>query len=289
MRGSITLALVTLSLAAVASRGVVAPQAAEGDNAVKFAVIGDFGTGGTPEYEVGQRMVVERQRFPFEFVVSVGDNMYGSQSRADFVVKFERPFAGLLKANVPFYAALGNHDDPSNRSYPLFNMRGERYYSFVKQFVRFVVLDTNLMDAPQIAWFENTLRDSSEPWKIAVFHHPLYSNAGRHGSNVELRVLLEPLLIRYGVSVVFAGHEHVYERLKPQKGIAYFTEGASGQLRKGDMEPSPSTAASFDQDRTFMLVEIGERMSFRTISRTGVVVDSGFVGRRGAPSIGGVP
>ena len=289
MRRFITIAVVTFSAAVIASPGQLAQPGTGTENSVKFAVIGDFGTGSTRQYEIGQRMVIERERFPFEFVVSVGDNMYGRQSQADFVMKFERPFAGLIEAHVPFYVALGNHDRPSNRSYPLFNMGGERYYSFVKQFVRFVVLDTNLMDARQVAWFETVLRDAREPWKVAVFHHPLYSNAGRHGSNVELRVLLEPLLIRYGVSVVFSGHEHVYERLKPQKGITYFTEGSSGQLRKGDMEPSTTTAASFDQDQTFMLVDIGERMSFRTVSRTGQIVDSGLVDRRVATSIGGVP
>jgi 3',5'-cyclic AMP phosphodiesterase CpdA len=144
-----------------------------------------------------------------------------------------------------------------------------------------VVLDTNLLDPKQLAWAEDTLKAAPEAWKIVYFHHPLYSDGGRHGSNVELRVRLEPLLVRYGVSVVFAGHEHIYERTVPQKGITYFVEGASGQLRKGDLQRSPLTAAGFDQDRTFMLVELtGDRMSFRTISRTGVTVDSGVIVRR---------
>ena len=33
-----------------------------------------------------------------------------------------------------------------------------------------------------------------------------------------------------GVSLVLAGHEHFYERLKPQHGIAYFTAGSAGKL-----------------------------------------------------------
>lgn len=257
--------------------GVTAPVA---DASLKFAVIGDMGTGSTPQYEVGEQLARSRATFPYEFVVMVGDNLYGSQKPKDFVVKFEKPYAALLAAGVPFYAALGNHDDQNNRFYDKFNMRGQRYYTHLQKGVRFIVLDTNVMDPPQLAWFEQTLQASAEPWKIAVFHHPLYSNAGRHGSNVELRVVLEPLLIRHGVTVVFSGHEHVYERLKPQKGITYFTEGSSGQLRRGDMQPAESTAASFDQDRTFMLVEIvGDRMVFQTLSRTGTVVDSGVISR----------
>ena len=74
--------------------------------------------------------------------------------------------------------------------------------------------------------------------RIAYFHHPLYGNAGRHGANVDLRVLLEPLLVKYGVQVVFSGHDHVYERLKPQRGIYYFVTGSGGQLRKGDLQES---------------------------------------------------
>ena len=86
-----------------------------------------------------------------------------------------------------FYGALGNHDNPRNRYYPPFNMGGERYYTFARQNVRFFVLDTNMMDRKQLAWAETTLRESSEPWKIVFFHHPLYSDARRHGSDVELR------------------------------------------------------------------------------------------------------
>jgi predicted phosphodiesterase len=98
---------------------------------------------------------------------------------------------------------------------------------------------------------------------------------------MELRVLLEPLFAKYGVDVAFSGHEHVYERHKPQKGVTYFTEGSSGKLRKGDVRPGPTTAAYFDQDQTFMVVEIhAEEMAFQTISRTGRVVDAGTIARR---------
>mgnify|MGYP001300203895 CR=1 FL=1 len=279
MRKLTTLLLVWLTTTAMlASQGVLQPDTS---GSLRFAVIGDFGSGKKPQYDVGERLSTSRSVFPFEFVVTVGDNLYGSQTPKDFADKFERPYAALLKAGVPFYAALGNHDDQANRFYERFNMRGERYYTHVMKEVRFVVLDSNLMDRAQLAWAEKVLNEAREVWKIAVFHHPLYSNAGRHGPNVELRVVLEPLLTRYGVSVVFSGHEHVYERLKPQKGITYFTEGSSGQLRKGDMQPSDSTAAWFDQDQTFMLVEIeGDQMRFQTLSRMGQVVDSGVITRR---------
>lgn len=296
MNRHLALAVVAPVLMLVAIRGSAAPPAAGSTGphpsqaeatlltapprpeSLKFAVVGDAGTGAQPQYEVGRQMWTSRSAFPFEFVLALGDNMYGRQEPEDFVTKFEKPYQPLLDAGVRFFAVLGNHDRQENRFYPRFNMGGERFYTFVRQHVRFVILDTNLMDPKQLAWAEATLRDAPEAWKIVSFHHPIYSNGGRHGSNVELRVVLEPLLVRHGVSVVFSGHEHIYERLAPQKGITYFVEGSGGQLRKGDLKRAATTAAGFDQDRTFMLVEVaGEEMRFRTVSRTGSTVDSGVI------------
>jgi 3',5'-cyclic AMP phosphodiesterase CpdA len=280
MRQLLTILVLTVGLGTWTGAGQEVALPGNPDS-LKFAVIGDNGNGEQPQFDVGQQMALARARFPFEFVLMLGDNMYGRQQPQDFIDKFERPYAALLQAGFPFYAALGNHDNQSNRFYKGFNMNGERYYTFARKNVRFVVLDTNLMDPKQIAWAEETLKQPETGWTICYFHHPLYSDGGRHGSNLELRVVLEPLLVRYGVDVVFAGHEHVYERTVPQKGITYFVEGSSGQLRKGDLSPSALTAAAFDQDQTFMLVEIaGDQMVFHTISRTGRVVDSGVIHNR---------
>jgi hypothetical protein len=215
----------------------------------------------------------------------LGDNMYGSQQPADFIKKFEQPYKALLDAGVQFFATLGNHDNQLNRYYKPYNMGGERYYSFVKKNVRFFVLDTDSLDPKQMAWLEDALRRSTDEWKICYFHHPLYSDGGTHGSAVELRVVLEPIFLKYGVNVVFSGHEHFYERLTPQKGIYYFISGAAGQLRRGDVERSEFKAAAFDQDQSFMLVEIaGADLLFQAISRAGQIVDSGTI-RRGGPHL----
>jgi 3',5'-cyclic AMP phosphodiesterase CpdA len=269
-----TLALVVAAAASLAP----GPAQPDAPGPVKFAVIGDSGTGEAAQYGVAAQMIAARATFGFDFVLMLGDNMYGRQDAKAFVDKFERPYADLLRAGVQFYAALGNHDNQTNRFYKPFNMNGERYYTFAKKNARFFVFDSNVLDARQLAWIETALKDSTDDWKICYFHHPLYSNAGRHGSDVELRVALEPLLVKYGVDVVFAGHDHVYERLKPQKGITHFVEGAGGELRRGDVKPKGSTAAYYDRDQTFMLVEIdGQEMRFQARTRTGTTVDSGVV------------
>jgi predicted phosphodiesterase len=251
-------------------------------DSLKFAVIGDNGTGSRQQYELGAQMDAHHAKFPFEFVLMLGDNLYGPQTPNDFVDKFERPYRSLLAAGVRFYAAIGNHDDPNaDLRYAHFNMNGARYYTYVRRNARFVVADTNFLDPAQIKWIDTTLDGAREQWKIVYFHHPLYSNGDRHGSNIELRVRLEPLLVKHGVDVVLSGHDHIYERLKPQRGITYFVAGSGGQLRKTGVTPSSLTAASFADDQAFTLMEIaGSELSFRTISRTGRLVDSGIITSR---------
>jgi 3',5'-cyclic AMP phosphodiesterase CpdA len=273
------LVVVTASLLA-AQQATPLPTRPE---SLKFAVIGDAGTGEPPQFEVGSKMAEARRTFPFETVIMLGDNIYGRQTAQDFVTKFQRPYAPLLTAGVRFYATLGNHDAPANRFYPGFNMGGLRYFTYFRKNVQFFVLDSNAMDPQQLAWLDNALKESVSPWKICYFHHPLYSNAGRHGSEFELRVVLEPLFVKYGVNVVYSGHDHVYERIKPQKGITYFVNGSSGQLRPGDLRPSATTAAYFDRDQVFSLVEIdNDDLFFQAISRTGRTVDSGVIHRQTA-------
>jgi 3',5'-cyclic AMP phosphodiesterase CpdA len=255
---------------------------------VKFAVIGDFGTGDPSEYQVAEQMAAFHGRFPFDFVITTGDNIIGRQDGpADFAEKFERPFQALLGARVPFYATLGNHDKASNRAYPPWNMKDRRYYTFAVRNVRFFALDSNRPDRMELAWVDEALKAATEEWKICYFHHPLYSDGVKHGPSLELRVLLEPILVRYGVDVVFSGHDHVYERLTPQAGVSYFVTGAGGQDVR-TLRPGASTAMSFDREQTFTAVEVhrGE-LFFQTVSRSGNTVDAGVIRKRDPTSAGG--
>jgi predicted MPP superfamily phosphohydrolase len=254
------------------------------DGSFKFGVLGDFGTGDESQYELARQMIALHQGFKYELVALVGDNLYGSERPQDFVMKFEQPYKPLLDAGVKFYASLGNHDAREQRYYKLFNMDGKLYYSFKapKEDVRFFALETTYMDPEQLKWLEDELKKSGEKWKIVFFHHPLYSSARTHGSALQLRQVLEPLFIQYGVSVVLTGHDHVYERIRPQNGIQHFVEGSSGQLRSGDLrKPSPLTAFGYDTDQTFMLMEVdGDNLTFNAINRKGAVIDSGVIARR---------
>lgn len=251
------------------------------DGSTRFAVIGDMGTGRLPQLETGRQMAETRKRFPFGFVITVGDNMYGSQDPGDYERKFVLPYKALLDADVSFFFSLGNHDDPAQRVSKLFNMNGERFYTFTRGPVQFFALDSTLMTQAQLQWLERQLLESGALWKVAYFHHPLYSSGIRHGPELVLRGALEPILAAHGVQVVFAGHEHFYERLTPQNGIQYFITGAGGQLRRGNIRRSTQTAAGFDQDNSFMIVEVtDDSMWFESISRKGEIVDSGVIDRK---------
>jgi predicted MPP superfamily phosphohydrolase len=274
------LALAFISLAALAAQDIALTLPNNPDS-LKFAIIGDSGTGSKSQYTIAEKLVASRTKFPFQFVLMMGDNLYIGSDARDFEKAFEQPYKTLLDSGIKFYAALGNHDNPNERFYKSFNMNGQRFYTFKpKPNIRVFALDSNYMDKPQLEWFEKELAASGSDWKICFFHHPIYSSGGTHGSDTQLRTQLEPLFLKYGVDAVFAGHEHFYERIKPQKGIYYFTSGGAAKLREGDVQATDLTAKKFDTGYHFMLLEIvKDTLNFQVISDQGKTVDSGALPR----------
>src|SRR6185312_2898073 len=206
------------------------------EGSLRFAVIGDTGTGTDKQRQLADIMVKYRTAFPYDFVLMMGDNIYGSESVQDFQKKFSDVYKALLDDKVKFYATLGNHDLAIQINYEPFNMNGKEYYRIKKNNVAFYSLNSNYMDKKQVQWLEDELAKDTSDWKVCFFHHPPYSSGGKHGSDKQLREVVEPIFLKYGVNMVLAGHEHFYERIKPQKGIYYFISGAGGKLRDGDIK-----------------------------------------------------
>jgi len=277
-RALVPLVLIVASLGVLAAQDITIPN--EPDS-LKFPAIGDSGTGSKSQYATAQKLIASHTKFPYAFVLMMGDNLYSGSGAKDFSKKFEEPYKPLLDSGMKFYASLGNHDNPNERYYKGFNMNGERFYTFKpKNGIRFYALDSNYMDKEQLAWLEKELAASGSDWKIAFFHHPLYSSGGAHGSDLQLRTLLEPIFLKYGVDAVFGGHEHFYERIKPQKGIYYFISGGAAKLREGDVGKSEFSAKSFDSGYHFMLLEIvKDELHFQVITDQGKTVDSGVLPR----------
>jgi predicted phosphodiesterase len=268
------------------------PQdSATSKNFLTFAVMGDTGTGDEAQLAVAKQMVKQREKSPFGFVLMLGDNIYESGDRKYIKSRFEDPYKDLLDADVKFYAVLGNHDIIKGigfqTNYKNFNMGGKRYYHFSKgtedekNLIEFFALDSNAMTPTQLKWLEDALKASKARWKVAFCHHSIYSSARMHKPYLELRRQLEPLYVKYGVNVVFSGHAHCYERVKPQKGVQYFSEGASGEIKRRTLDrKSPLFAAGEDAVNSFLIVEANENeMKVEAISADGKMLDSHTIKR----------
>jgi hypothetical protein len=144
-----SIALVTLLSPSHSRPQVTAPVKPD---SVRMAVIGDMGTGETPQYDVSRRMTEAHAKFPFDFVIMLGDNIWGSKPK---ILNGSFPFLiSRCWMRVKFYASLGNHD--TNESfYAPFNMNGLTY--FQKGNVR-SLRSSNYMEPKQLAWLENELK-----------------------------------------------------------------------------------------------------------------------------------
>ncbi len=278
------------------------PDSQLDQNEVRFVAIGDSGTGGKDQYRLAQQLFSVQRKTNFNLMLFLGDNIYENGSPKDFEKKFIKPYAPLFTNGVEFRGVIGNHDARSKTGVLLqqmiMNMGTGTYYSFAKKenLVEFFAVDSTEMVAfepseetrRQLKWLEERLARSSAIWKIVFLHHPLYSSADRHGLNgpdneemLRVRKLLEPLYIKYGVQISINGHDHVYERTKPQSGVHYFTSGVGGKLRKHNFKKeSPFFAFGNDQVQSFMLFSIKtELVTFRTIGIDGSVLDNGSIVR----------
>jgi hypothetical protein len=273
-----------VGLAAAASR-IAAADSRIGDGILKpvrLGLLGDWGSGDEAEMAIAERMLAAHQAKPLDLVVGAGDNIYPNGSADLFADHFERPFAGLIKARVPFYTCFGNHDVRSGADaqlrYPLFNMNGQRYRSVPVGggTLELFLLDSNDLDDRQVRWLDSALEKSSAIWKVPVFHHPIYSSGTTHGSDTGLRRVLEPLFVRHKVAVAFSGHDHIYQRVTPQQGVQYFVSGAGGKTREGDIKRDALVAFGYDADSHFMVIEAdAATFSYSALNARGEQVDAG--------------
>jgi len=275
-----------VGVAAMASQFALAEQGI-GDSVLKpvrFALLGDWGSGDDAEMTIASRMLAAHEAKPLDLIVGAGDNIYPNGSADKFAPNFERPFAELIKRHIPFHTCFGNHDVRSGADaqlrYPLFNMNGQRFRSIPVGggTVEFFLLDSNDMDARQATWLDSALEKSPAVWKVPVFHHPIYSSGG-HGSDTALRKVVEPMFKRHGVRVAFSGHDHIYQRVALQQDVQYFVSGAGGKIREGDINRrDPLVAFGYDADSHFMVID-ADATSFKyaAINTQGQAVDSGQI------------
>ncbi len=277
-------------------RLLICEPAAKPHNQVRLAVVGDVGTGRSSEVVAvasGLHRLYGERSFE-DGVLLLGDNFCIDADETEDLREaaeryFEQPYKVLLDDGVPFYAILGNHDynhglEQFEIAYPPFQLAGRHYYSktFGNHLVEVFFLDSQMLRkdrGDQMVWIEETLRRSDATWKVVAIHSSIYSTALRHPSDPHLIALLEPLFIRYGVSMVLQGDNHLYERLLPIHGIHYFTVGSGGKLDRGGLEPhSRGRVVGNDQANVFLLLEFEENLlSFTAYDAMRRVVDEGTI------------
>jgi len=201
-----------------------------------FAVIGDTRSGGD-DYLALVHAVMEHRP---DLVVNTGD-MVVSPNKARWSEFWEQSKA----ITVPYFLTAGNHDVSDKKSEALYKEEvdlpgNELYYSFTVDDSLFIVLDSNMpgqdrkITGDQYKWVEQTLAASDQKYKFVFVHHPLYPEKGlghHYGGSLDKhpkeRDRLESLFVKYGVAIVFAGHEHLYLR-KMVGGIMHIITGGGG-------------------------------------------------------------
>lgn len=258
------------------------PQA---QDRLRFAALGDNGSGGRQAMAVAGRMAETYQRTPFGLVAHLGDICYYGNFEDRYEDVFRRPMGPLLDAGVGFELAIGNHDAALRHSdegieeieaeLRLLGTPG-RYYGTTHGPADFFYLDSSVPgvfgpdSSTQWEWLDAMLAASTGQWKIVALHHPLYSS-GRHGSTVGARERLEPILARHAVDLVLAGHDHDYERTHPQHGVTYVVSG--GGCKTTAVGQSRFTAASASILH-FLLIDIeDDRLTGSCVAVDGAIVD----------------
>jgi hypothetical protein len=254
--------------------------------AVRFAVIGDYGSGEKPEADVAQLV----KSWNPDFIITTGDNNYPSGSAAtidqhigQFYHDYIYPYTGQYgpgAAENRFFPTLGNHDYNTARAkayLDYFSLPGnERYYDFTWGPVQFFALDADSREpdgvssqSVQAAWLKDALSKSTAAWKIVYFHQPPYSS-GLHGSTDWMRWPFK----EWGASAVLSGHDHTYERLSID-GLTYFVNGLGGGAIYNFVNILEGSQARYNDDYGAMLVNADQnQIKFEFITRQGTVIDT---------------
>jgi acid phosphatase type 7 len=250
---------------------------------IRFAVIGDSGTGDSFQRAVADQL----QSVPYEFLLHLGDLAYGSGQPNEIELNYFDVYRDLTRS-FAVYPIAGNHDYKTAAAAPFFGAfalpenappeRAERFYSFDRGAVHFVALDTELMDAQQAAWLDADLANTNASWIIVYAHRPPYSS-GEHGGSSTFRNVFGPILERHRVALVLSGHEHDYERTQPINGITYVVSGGGGRDTRS-VSSSWFTAYSEDVLHIVFIEVSPDELVLHAIDGVGREFDSARLERR---------
>jgi 3',5'-cyclic AMP phosphodiesterase CpdA len=264
------------------SKGSFLTAPADDDSRFSFAVVGDSGSGGKGQLAVAALLESLRP----DMVVHTGDVVYPAGEQRHYDRRFFAPYRNLIKT-VPLFPVLGNHDVRKGNGaaflenfHPPLGSPGstKRYYSFDWGNTHFVALDSELYHSDrgsdpeeQRDFLERDLATTRKRWKIVFLHRSPYGSS-RHGGDEKVREDLEPLFVKHEVDFVFSGHDHVYERTVPIRGVTYVVSGGGGRrlypAGNGDL-----TASSVSAHHAVLVHVDGGHLSLMAVEAGGTYVD----------------
>jgi hypothetical protein len=278
-----------------------------GASTVRFAIIGDYGNEAAGVADVADLVY----SWDTDFIITVGDNRYGSRSYDQTVGQFYCPYLrdagsgaycqGGSSITNDFYPSLGNHDyldsGGLNEYLNYFTLPGiddisswtsgtERYYDFIRGPVHFFVLDSQASlesvfeETRQMNWLKSELAISTTPWQVVYFHHSPYSS-GPDGSTI----LMRWPFASWGAEAVISGHNHAYERINAN-GIVYFVNGLGGASAYSFENPVGGSQVRYNNDYGAMLIDADNTaMIFQFINTSGDVIDTYTISESSPPGI----
>lgn len=228
-----------------------------------------------------------------QLFLHAGDVVYPRGERYNYVRAFFRPFGPIL-ATTPIAAAVGNHDLKTGDGMPFLEAFGfpdapalseGKYYSFDYGPLHVSVLDSNeesfeLLEH-QAAWFRKDLQTATRAWKIVLCHVPLLFNGeeqrSKH-STVQQYICdtLRQIAETGGVTVVFSGHRHWYERSNPVRGMIQIITGGGGDDVDDYRKYGEGERAKAESYFHFVKARVsGDVMTLQAIRDTGEAIEEG--------------
>ena len=233
-----------------------------------FFVYGDTRSIPRDHKTVALALTAEAKRLKqFTFVVHSGDFAAARSDESDTATQFFRPAQVFLDL-MPLVPVRGNHEAYSelfDKYFPVPERSkaggGADDYYVDYGSVRVIVFDQygHGNNTQRMAWMSERLVEAKDKWRFVVFHEPIYAS-GSHGSSIEYRRMLEPVLRKGKVHVVFCGHDHNYERTKSIGGVTYFTVGGGGApLRPQAAAEPPPWSVKFQSINHFLTVSVSPK------------------------------
>lgn len=277
-----------------------------GDSPLRFVVGGDIGGYPSDEYPNALALLREAAKRDPQFAVVGGDIAYasGDLRRVERWDKwFEAWSEEMITSDgcaIPVIAAIGNHDandepieTPTIRA-PFYTsyFRSEPPYSYftvkLADYARLFVLDSGYLapaSGAQSMWLANELEVAKDfPFKMAVYHVPMYPgyrDFDEDHSTWEREAWL-PLFDRYGLTVAFEHHDHVFKRsfrLRDNRidptGTLYLGDGCFGVKPRPMRGPDRWYLEKRASQGHFWLVDIDKEsgIEFRAIAPDGSIFD----------------